>query len=91
MTDPINENASAGPGTLTKEETPVPNQTGVDNATSTVFGLVLGFLTPMISLFSNQGIPSKCQTTSNRIQFFGFAVDDPGRPSHPIVNISGSF
>jgi hypothetical protein len=50
-----------------------------------------GFYVPIISLFSNQGIPSKCQTTSNHNQFLGVTADELGKPSHPIVNISGSF
>lgn len=53
----------------------------------------VGFETPIISLFFCSGIPSKCQTTSNRNQFFaGIVVPFPeaGNPYHPIVSISGS-
>jgi hypothetical protein len=51
----------------------------------------LAFYVPIISLFSNLGIPSKCHTTSNHNQFLGSTAEEEGKPSHPIVIISGSF
>jgi len=83
--------ASVGPGTYTNDWVPISFAHEIRLDKSIVSSDILGFCVPIISLFSNQGIPSKCQTTSNHNQFLGVPTDELGKPSHPIVNISGSF
>lgn len=83
--------ASVGPGTATNGCEPISLALDIHLDKSIVSSEIQGFCVPIISLFSNQGIPSKCQTTSNHNQFLGVTPDELGNPSHPIVKISGSF